>query len=228
MNYYVYTLSRPDGTIFYVGKGCGKRVAQHEKEALRGHNCPKCELIRSIWREGGTVQRAIVFETDDERAALTYEADLIKTYAQDQLVNRIAGGRNRGCRPRLPKTGTERATQYGEKLEALFKSVLSPDGNKEYTLEQVADVLKQHGTPVSMSHIAKIRRGEVDDPSITTLEALSDFFGVDVTYWILAGPATPCSRSVTHRVARIQHQLAHGGYTLEQLQFIELMLTLLP
>lgn len=91
MNYYVYTLSRPDGTIFYVGKGCGKRVAQHEKEALRGHNCPKCELIRSIWREGGTVQRAIVFETDDEQAALAHETALINSFGPDQLINQRGG-----------------------------------------------------------------------------------------------------------------------------------------
>lgn len=55
MNYYVYTLARPDDTVFYVGKGSGNRVAQHEQEALRGHICLKYELIRSIWEQGGII-----------------------------------------------------------------------------------------------------------------------------------------------------------------------------
>jgi hypothetical protein len=91
MNYYVYTLAHND-TVFYVGKGCGSRIKQHEQEALRGHNCPKCALIRSIWRSGGSVQRAIVFETEDERAALDREAELIQHYGLAQLVNRTRGG----------------------------------------------------------------------------------------------------------------------------------------
>jgi hypothetical protein len=99
MNYYVYTLAYPNGVVFYVGKGKGKRVADHEKEALRGHDCPKCELIRSIWRDGGSILRAIVFETDDERAALDREAELIRDYGYDRLMNRTPGGKL-GRRPR--------------------------------------------------------------------------------------------------------------------------------
>ena len=45
MSYYVYTLAYPDGTVFYVGKGSGNRIQHHEQEALRGHDCPKCDLI---------------------------------------------------------------------------------------------------------------------------------------------------------------------------------------
>lgn len=113
MKYYVYTLARPDGTVFYVGKGCGNRVAQHEQEALRGHNCPKCELIRLIWRDGGTVQRAIVFETDDQRAALDHEAMQIKQYGPAQLVNR----NHRGSRSGLPRWVT-RGAQVRDELAA--------------------------------------------------------------------------------------------------------------
>src|SRR5260221_10494808 len=51
--YYVYTLSKPDGTIFYVGKGRGNRILQHENEARRGVKSTKCDIIREIWANGG-------------------------------------------------------------------------------------------------------------------------------------------------------------------------------
>lgn len=88
MHYYVYTLAYLNGVVFYVGKGSGNRIAQHEKEALRGHNCPKCDLIRSIWRDGGVIQRALVFGPEDERAALDREAALLHHYGLTHVVER--------------------------------------------------------------------------------------------------------------------------------------------
>lgn len=127
-----------------------------------------------------------------------------------------------------PKNSTNRASLYGQKLDTLFKSILPPNSKKEYTLEQVAEGLRKQGTPVSLSQIGKIRRGEVDDPGISTLQALSDFFGVDFTYW--TSPTTNLSPSTIEesRIARIQRQVAQGDYTPEQLQFIETMLRSLP
>lgn len=49
--WYTYVLCRPDGTPFYVGKGSGRRVLDHELEALRQSLAPKsnplkCNVIR--------------------------------------------------------------------------------------------------------------------------------------------------------------------------------------
>lgn len=63
MKYYVYTLAH-NGTVFYVGKGSGNRIPQHEKEALRGHTCCTCEVMSSIWRNGSTVPLAMVSPGD--------------------------------------------------------------------------------------------------------------------------------------------------------------------
>lgn len=223
MHYYVYTLARPDGVVFYVGKGKGKRVADHEKEALRGHNCPKCELIRSIWQQGGIVQRAIVFETDDERAALDREAELIRELGQDRLMNRVPGGRGYARGPRRPKN-KDQARLYAQKLNALFTAILPPNSKKEYTLEQVAEALRQQGTPVSLGQIGKLRRGDVDDPGMSTLQALSDFFGVDIAYWTSPATALTPATMQASQIARIQRLLAQRTYTPDQLQFIEMML----
>ena len=90
--FYVYVLARPNGTPFYVGKGRGRRVYDHENEARKGHKCHKCSVIRKIWRYGGQVQRYIVFTTDDEQEALAYEVDLIALYGRRTLCNLTDGG----------------------------------------------------------------------------------------------------------------------------------------
>jgi len=92
MEFYVYTLARPDESVFYVGKGSGKRIRQHEWEAQRGCSCRKCNVIRKIWRNGGEVQKVIVYRTSDEQAALDYEIALIRHYGRENLVNLTDGG----------------------------------------------------------------------------------------------------------------------------------------
>src|SRR5690349_1278384 len=62
--FYVYILSRPDGRPFYVGKGSGRRIFDHDSEARSGHQCHKCNVIRKIWQQGGQVQRHTVFTTN--------------------------------------------------------------------------------------------------------------------------------------------------------------------
>lgn len=90
--FYVYVLSYPDGRPFYVGKGTGRRITMHEIEARQGHRCHKCNVIRKIWRQGGQVARAIVFETSDAAEAYRHERDLIAHYGRSALANGTDGG----------------------------------------------------------------------------------------------------------------------------------------
>jgi hypothetical protein len=77
--HYVYILRRPDGRPFYVGKGHGPRVFQHENEARhpnnRLSNAYKLNVIRSIWRAG---------------LKLTYEIDLVTTSADEAFARETA------------------------------------------------------------------------------------------------------------------------------------------
>ena len=92
--FYVYTLTDPrTGAVFYVGKGCGNRVAGHEAEARRGVHSKKCDRIRSIWTEGLQVVRSISSRHNDENEALDAEFVLIESYGLDALTNVLPGGR---------------------------------------------------------------------------------------------------------------------------------------
>jgi hypothetical protein len=99
MRFYVYTLIGPDGAVFYVGKGQGKRMYQHRGEAKNGHSCHKCNKIRKLWREGADYTELVVFQTDDEQEAFTKEIELIAS--TPNLCNVTTGGEGGSVRPEV-------------------------------------------------------------------------------------------------------------------------------
>src|SRR6266702_4430512 len=96
--YYVYTLAYPElmgGSVFYVGKGKGNRIYEHEIHARQSACCPshKTNVIRKIWREGGKVVKKKLAFFEDEAHAFLYEVALIffmRPY--DHLANLTDGG----------------------------------------------------------------------------------------------------------------------------------------
>lgn len=96
---YVYTLAYPDGKVFYVGKGTGNRIDDHERQARIGIRSHKCSVIRKIWKEGGQVlrQKVAFFDTEDE--AYQFEIHLIAFFGgKEELTNKADGGEG-GSRP---------------------------------------------------------------------------------------------------------------------------------
>lgn len=89
--YYVYELIDPrDGSVFYVGKGKGNRVKAHEREARRGKRSYKCNKIRQILKEHGSIGFNIVKEFKDESKAYAFERKHIAKH--DNLTNVLPGG----------------------------------------------------------------------------------------------------------------------------------------
>jgi len=76
LKYYVYILVDPrDERIFYVGKGIGNRVFDHEKEIV---SSPKNDLINDILSHGLTVKKYIVHSGLKESEAYVAETVLNK------------------------------------------------------------------------------------------------------------------------------------------------------
>lgn len=66
-----------------------------------------------------------------------------------------------------------------EKLDFLFSTILSPDGD-EYTYKEVAEGTKG---VVSTSYVWNLRKGKKRNPSRDKIEALARFFNVSPSYF---------------------------------------------
>jgi predicted GIY-YIG superfamily endonuclease len=98
--HYVYILRRPDGRPFYIGKGVGGRVFQHENEARhpnnRLSNAHKLNVIRAIRKAGGAVTYEIDLLAESAEEAFARETLLIGRFKRlhegGPLTNRAPGG----------------------------------------------------------------------------------------------------------------------------------------
>lgn len=91
--YYVYQLIDPrDGAVFYVGKGCGKRVKNHSSNARCGvvTNVEKHRRIQAIHDDGQQVIEQIISRHESEAEALQIERAMIG--AMREVLTNIAGG----------------------------------------------------------------------------------------------------------------------------------------
>jgi hypothetical protein len=90
LGYYVYLLVNPlDGSIFYVGKGKGKRALAHFRNKRRPGNT---ETLRKISAAGLTHRIDILAHSlKDEATAFRIEAGVIDALGLSALTNEIRG-----------------------------------------------------------------------------------------------------------------------------------------
>jgi hypothetical protein len=92
-SFYVYELIDPrTGNVFYVGKGSGDRIDQHEREAARGMRSRKCEVIRAIQSAGLAVEKRHVASFRWEQDAYDFETERIAEIGLVNLTNVLPGG----------------------------------------------------------------------------------------------------------------------------------------
>lgn len=81
--FYVYLHSHmDDGTIFYVGKGKGRRVSAHQRRSKHWKN--------TVAKHGCLAE--IIMDFDHEACALSWEVAIIKYIGRQNLVNHTDGG----------------------------------------------------------------------------------------------------------------------------------------
>jgi hypothetical protein len=126
--FYVYVLYKPDRSPFYVGKGVGSRVLQHEAEARNTVRLShKLNVIRSIHRKGQSVVYKLDSFFDDETDALSRERELIQTIGRHDLgkgtlTNQTNGGEGTS-NPSEESRQRRRESLWGENAEDLDRQV---------------------------------------------------------------------------------------------------------
>jgi len=95
--FYVYALCRIDGSPFYIGKGKGDRVLQHERDALGPALSYKLNTIRSMAKKGEPLRYRIIELFEDESQCHAREkAEILRIGRHDlgtgPLTNLTDGG----------------------------------------------------------------------------------------------------------------------------------------
>jgi hypothetical protein len=95
--FYVYLLSLPDGTPIYIGKGVGRRIFAHERDAAGPGLSHKLNSIRKVLRSGGSIGYSILAFYDCERECHAREVAEISRIGRHDLgtgplTNLTSGG----------------------------------------------------------------------------------------------------------------------------------------
>lgn len=95
--FYVYQLSKPDGTPFYIGKGINQRVFAHEREARGPERSHKLNLIRQLQRLALEIDYEILeFYACEKECHAREVAEILRIGRHDlktgPLTNLTAGG----------------------------------------------------------------------------------------------------------------------------------------
>lgn len=92
IGYYVYSLTKPNGKIFYVGKGARNRVFQHAKGITeKNAQSEKINTIKRILRKGKNIKYTIIRHGLTEKEAFEVESAFIDHIGLSGLINEVKG-----------------------------------------------------------------------------------------------------------------------------------------
>ncbi len=97
---------------------------------------------------------------------------------------------------------------FPDRLNRLFATVHAPDGDREFTNAEVAQA-----TSISATYIGYLRKGIRDNPSVETVRALAQFFGVRPSVLIDDAPDAADTEPGTETHRRLAEALRNPAVT---------------
>jgi len=154
--YYVYTLAYPDGRVFYVGKGTGRRINQHEIDARNPDiHSYKVHVIHKIWADGGQILKTKLAYFESEQDAFLLEIALIFLF-ESPLANLTYGGE--GC------SGAVRSEEHRRKLSEINRGrTLSEEHRRKLSQVRKGRIVSEE-TRLNMAEAHKgkvVRKGRI-------------------------------------------------------------------
>lgn len=151
-NFYVYQLIDPrNKAVFYVGKGQGNRMYQHQEIAKKGmsENRKLYYKIKKILLEGEDILYKKIFETNDEKKALLKEKEIIKKLGLENLCNITEGGIGGDTyknNPRLDEILLQISNSLKGRIctEETKKNISKGNSGKKRTPEQIERMKLNH------------------------------------------------------------------------------------
>jgi len=155
--FYIYIKCKPDGTPFYVGKGCGKRYGQ----MVSGRNK---KFIHIVAKYGKSNILTYIFLEESERDALDNEVIAIKSLrdAGYDLANMTDGGEGTSGF-HAPKSDEHKRkigdAHKGKKLSKEQIAVMSANGKKQYA--NGCGIAKINNKPRTEEHCRRISQSRM-------------------------------------------------------------------
>ena len=142
LGFYVYFLQDPrDDSIFYVGKGAGNRVFQHQAgDLIDADSSDKISIIKEIYADGLSVKHQIVRHGLSQEVAFEVEAALIDYIGMKNLSNLQSGHYSSDFGL---KSSDEIISQYEAKPLNTQLPVLLININKRYARDMTVDDIYQ-------------------------------------------------------------------------------------
>ena len=140
--FYVYLHCKPDGTPFYVGKGCGKRSRQFSSKRNQFYK----NIVKKYGKENVVVE---LFNCASEEDSFELEKILIKFLREScvEITNLTDGGEGASgwmpteeTRLKMSKASSDKWADkdFKEKASAAIKNGLNKDGVQEKLFEVAA------------------------------------------------------------------------------------------
>ena len=139
--FYVYMIYKPNGAVFYVGKGRVKigdqRIAYHERE-VRGlgkwerdycHNKHKINTIKQIWKQGHEVHYTVDSWHETEEVAYARETELIASIGRCNIGTGPLTNLTDGGEKEMATASEETREQISQSLKEYYQQ--NPDKIQE-------------------------------------------------------------------------------------------------